>query len=67
MNGKRRTDTPTRTNSKIIRLITGMAEHRHCPLAATEVRRRQTARLLEAVTCEAGNPEADPEQELSDR
>ncbi|HAU8760245.1 TPA: phage minor tail protein L, partial [Escherichia coli] len=34
---------------------------------ATVVRRRVYARFLDAVNFVAGNPEADPEQELRDR
>lgn len=37
------------------------------PVGATVVRRRVYARFLDAVNFVAGNPEADPEQELSDR
>ncbi|MDA6336866.1 hypothetical protein OSK69_25605, partial [Escherichia coli] len=36
-------------------------------VGATVVRRRVYARFLDAVNFVAGNPEADPEQELSDR
>ncbi|EHT5660763.1 phage minor tail protein L, partial [Escherichia coli] len=48
-------------------LVTGMAEDLQSLVGATVVRRRVYARFLDAVNFVAGNPEADPEQELSDR
>lgn len=45
----------------------GMAEDLQSLVGATVVRRRVYARFLDAVNFVAGNPEADPEQELSDR
>ncbi|EFG7429604.1 phage minor tail protein L, partial [Escherichia coli] len=48
-------------------LVTGMAEDLQSLVGATVVRRRVYARFLDAVNFVAGNPEADPEQELTDR
>ncbi len=44
-----------------------MAEDLQSLVGATVVRRRVYARFLDAVNFVAGNPEADPEQELTDR
>ncbi len=44
-----------------------MAEDLQSLVGATVVRRRVYARFLDAVNFVAGNPEADPEQELADR
>nr|WP_251003088.1 phage minor tail protein L [Escherichia coli] len=51
----------------LLGLVTGMAEDLQSLVGATVVRRRVYARFLDAVNFVAGNPEADPEQELSDR
>ncbi|WP_224156695.1 phage minor tail protein L, partial [Escherichia coli] len=55
------------TVSNLFGLVTGMAEDLQSLVGATVVRRRVYARFLDAVNFVAGNPEADPEQELSDR
>ncbi|WP_108963896.1 phage minor tail protein L [Escherichia coli] len=56
MNGKGSSARPSLTVSNLFGLV-----------GATVVRRRVYARFLDAVNFVAGNPEADPEQELSDR
>ncbi|EOR4623942.1 phage minor tail protein L, partial [Escherichia coli] len=53
--------------SNLFGLVTGMAEDLQSLVGATVVRRRVYARFLDAVNFVAGNPEADPEQELTDR
>ena len=58
---------PSLTVSNLFGLVTGMAEDLQSLVGATVVRRRVYARFLDAVNFVAGNPEADPEQELSDR
>ncbi len=50
--------------SNLFGLVTGMAEDLQSLVGATVVRRRVYARFLDAVNFVAGNPEADPEQEL---
>lgn len=66
----RHIDELERTKGKqaaVTEAITGMAEDLQSLVGATVVRRRVYARFLDAVNFVAGNPEADPEQELSDR
>ncbi|EJH2973722.1 phage minor tail protein L, partial [Escherichia coli] len=67
MNGKGSSARPSLTVSNLFGLVTGMAEDLQSLVGATVVRRRVYARFLDAVNFVAGNPEADPEQELSDR
>ncbi|EEU1994409.1 phage minor tail protein L [Escherichia coli] len=67
MNGKGSSARPSLTVSNLFGLVTGMAEDLQSLVGATVVRRRVYARFLDAVNFVAGNPEADPEQELTDR
>lgn len=67
MNGKGASARPTLKVSNLHGMVTGMAEDLQSLVGATVVRRRVYARFLDAVNFVAGNPEADPEQELSDR
>lgn len=67
LNGKGSAARPTLTVSNLHGMVTGMAEDLQSLVGATVVRRRVYARFLDAVNFVAGNPEADPEQELSDR
>lgn len=67
MNGRGSSARPSLTVSNLFGLVTGMAEDLQSLVGATVVRRRVYARFLDAVNFVAGNPEADPEQELSDR
>ncbi|WP_137425939.1 phage minor tail protein L, partial [Escherichia coli] len=67
MNGKGSSARPSLTVSNLFGLVTGMAEDLQSLVGATVVRRRVYARFLDAVNFVAGNPEADPEQELRDR
>ncbi len=67
MNGKGSSAHPSLTVSNLFGLVTGMAEDLQSLVGATVVRRRVYARFLDAVNFVAGNPEADPEQELADR
>lgn len=67
MNGKGASARPTLKVSNLYGMVTGMAEDLQSLVGATVVRRRVYARFLDAVNFVAGNPEADPEQELSDR
>ena len=64
MNGKGSSARPSLTVSNLFGLVTGMAEDLQSLVGATVVRRRVYARFLDAVNFVAGNPEADPEQEL---
>ncbi len=68
MNGKGSSARPSLTVSNLFGLVHGLWR-RTCRAwwGATVVRRRVYARFLDAVNFVAGNPEADPEQELSDR
>lgn len=59
-------DAIARAEDVVLRL-SGMAEDLQSLVGATVVRRRVYARFLDALNFVAGNPEADPEQELSDR
>ena len=65
MNGKGSSARPSLTVSNLFGLVTGMAEDLQSLVGATVVRRRVYARFLDAVNFVAGNPEADPEQELT--
>ena len=67
MNGRGSSARPSLTVSNLFGLVTGMAEDLQSLVGATVVRRRVYARFLDAVNFVAGNPEADPEQELTDR
>ncbi|EOT7006588.1 TPA: phage minor tail protein L, partial [Escherichia coli] len=67
MNGKGSSARPSLTVSNLFGLVTGMAEDLQSLVGAAVVRRRVYARFLDAVNFVAGNPEADPEQELTDR
>ena len=67
LNGKGTSTRPTLAVSNLYGMVTGMAEDLQSLVGATVVRRRVYARFLDAVNFVAGNPEADPEQELSDR
>ncbi len=67
MNDRGSSARPSLTVSNLFGLVTGMAEDLQSLVGATVVRRRVYARFLDAVNFVAGNPEADPEQELSDR
>lgn len=67
MNGRGSSARPSLTVSNLFGLVTGMAEDLQSLVGATVVRRRVYARFLDAVNFVAGNPAADPEQELSDR
>lgn len=67
MNGKGSSARPTLVVSNLFGLITGLAEDLQSLVGATVVRRRVYARFLDAVNFVAGNPEADPEQEVTDR
>ncbi len=67
MNGKGSSARPSLIVSNLFGLVTGMAEDLQSLVGGTVVRRRVYARFLDAVNFVAGNPEADPEQELTDR
>ncbi|WP_438389390.1 phage minor tail protein L [Escherichia coli] len=67
MNGRGSSARPSLTVSNLFGPVTGMAEDLQSLVGATVVRRRVYARFLDAVNFVAGNAEADPEQELSDR
>ena len=67
LNGKGTSTRPTLAVSNLYGMVTGMAEDLQSLVGGTVVRRKVYARFLDAVNFVAGNPEADPEQELSDR
>ncbi|MCP1694900.1 lambda family phage minor tail protein L [Citrobacter farmeri] len=67
MNGRGSSARPSLTVSNLFGLVTGMAEDLQGLVGATVIRRRVYARFLDAVNFVAGNAEADPEQELTDR
>ena len=67
MNGKGASARPTLKVSNLYGMVTGMAEDLQSLVGGTVVRRKVYARFLDAVNFVAGNPAADPEQELSDR
>ncbi|EPZ9807662.1 phage minor tail protein L [Escherichia coli] len=55
------------TFNQVAKFTVPLQEDLQSLVGATVVRRRVYARFLDAVNFVAGNPEADPEQELSDR
>ncbi|EMG5780269.1 phage minor tail protein L, partial [Escherichia coli] len=67
LNGKGTSTRPTLAVSNLYGMVTGMVEDMQSLVGGTVVRRKVYARFLDAVNFVAGNPEADPEQELSDR
>lgn len=67
MNGKGSSARPSLVVSNLFGLVTGLAEDLQSLVGATVVRRRVYACFLDAVNFVAGNPEADPEQEVTDR
>ncbi|EEJ7243450.1 phage minor tail protein L [Salmonella enterica subsp. enterica] len=67
LNGKGPSNQPTLTVSNLFGLVTGIASSFHDCAGGRVVRRRVYVRFLDAVNFYAGNPEANPEQELYSR
>ncbi|HIE7559002.1 TPA: phage minor tail protein L [Citrobacter amalonaticus] len=65
--GKGTSARPSLIVSNLLGLITGLAEDLQSLVGAAVVRRQVYARFLDAVNFKAGNPEADPEQEVISR
>ncbi|WP_248699896.1 phage minor tail protein L [Escherichia coli] len=67
MNGKGSSARPSLTVSNLFGLVTGMAEDLQSLVGGHGGPPPGVCPFLDAVNFVAGNPEADPEQELSDR
>lgn len=67
INGKGPSNQPTLTVSNLFGLVTGIASSFNDCAGGRVVRRRVYVRFLDAVNFYAGNPDADPEQELYSR
>ena len=65
--GKGTSARPSLIVSNLLGLVTGLAEDLQSLVGAAVVRRQVYVRFLDAVNFRAGNPEADPEQEVTSR